>query len=309
VTSTANHDADLPTAADSSDAPPTELLVPSADAEAPPDSEPSADEPASEEEDPVEPAPERVVEVRLLGPVEITWQHHTPKRQVAELVSYLAVHPKGVTPDQARLALWPATADDEHFGERAPATYHALTTKARAALGQDRAGQSLILREVNNSLRLSPSVGCDWLDFEQHVRAARRDPKRATEHLRAALSLVRGRPFEGWSFAWIEVERLDGAMEAAISDAAQELAALALEEGDLDTARFAVEQGLRAVPSAEALLRYAMRTVAATGDRAALERAWRDAQRVAANLDALAEPEPETADLYQSLRRSMNGGE
>lgn len=312
VTTTAARDTDHPTTTaqvDSSDASPTESAVPAADSEAPADPQLPADEPAEGEEDPVEPTPERVVEVRLLGPVEITWQHHTPKRQVAELISYLAVHPKGVTPDQARLALWPATVDDERFGERAPATYHALTTKARAALGQDRAGQSLILREVNNSLRLSPSVGCDWLDFEQHVRAARRDPKSAIGHLRAALSLVRGRPFEGWSFAWIEVERLDGAMEAAISDAAQELAALALEDGDIDTARFAVEQGLRAVPSAEALLRSAMRVAAAVGDRAALERAWRDAQRVAAGLDALAEPEPETAELYESLRRSMSGAE
>src|SRR5581483_8544733 len=80
-------------------------------------------------------APTPVAEVRLLGPLEITWQHKTPKRQVSELVSYLAVHPRGVSSDEARLALWPTTVDDDTFGERAPATFWALTTKARGALG------------------------------------------------------------------------------------------------------------------------------------------------------------------------------
>lgn len=96
-------------------------------------------------------------------------------------------------------------------------------------------------------------------------------------------------------------------MEAAIADAAQELVALALERSDLETARFAVTQGLRAVPSAEALLRCAMRVAAAAGDRAGVERAWVDAQRLAASIDSLGEPEPETAELYESLRRSSNG--
>lgn len=273
-----------------------------------PDAEPHlTDEPRTDHETGIADPVETVVDVRLLGPVEITWQHKAPKRQAIELVSYLAVHPRGVTSDQARLALWPATVDDEHFGERAPATFWALTTKARSALGTDRAGKTLILREANNSLRLSPAVACDWLEFERLVQAARCDHDGAHTHLHAALTLVRGRPFEGWPFPWIEVERIDGAMEAAIADAAQELVTLALERSDLETARFAVAQGLRAVPSAEALLRCAMRVAAAAGDRAGVERAWVDAQRLAASIDSLGEPEPETAELYESLRRPSNG--
>lgn len=249
---------------------------------------------------------EPVVAVSVLGPVEVTWQGPTPKRQVAELVSYLAAHPRGVTSDQARLALWPASADDDRFGERAPATFWSLTTKARRALGQDGAGNALILREANNSLRLSSAVSCDWLEFERLAGVARSDRQRATGLLREALSLVRGRPFEGAAWAWVEVERLDGAMEAAIVDAACDLADLALEGSDLDTARFAVNQGFLAAPDAEPLVRAAMRTAAAAGDRAGVERAWRDARRLATGLDPLGQPEPETVALYESLRQ-QNG--
>jgi DNA-binding SARP family transcriptional activator len=246
---------------------------------------------------------EALVHVRLLGPVEITWQNKAPKRQVGEFVSYLAAHPRLVTSEEARLALWPASADDEHFGERAPATYWALTTRARGALGEDREGNPLIIREANDALRLSRTVGCDWLEFQRLVARARRDPEDAANDLTAALRLVRGRPFQGSVFPWVEVERLDGVMEAAVGDAAADLAQLALEAGDLDTARFAVAQGLLAVPHAEALVRWSMRIAAAAGDRAGVERAWRDAQRIATEFDPIGVPEPETAELYQSLRR------
>ena len=307
LAATATRGTDRPVPDDRPDSPPEGCEDPSADSMSP-DAEPHrADETSTDDGADAEEPVETVVDVRLLGPVEITWQHKAPKRQAIELVSYLAVHPRGVTSDQARLALWPATVDDEHFGERAPATFWALTTKARSALGTDRAGKTLILREANNSLRLSPAVACDWLEFERLVQAARCDPDGAATHLQAALTLVRGRPFEGWSFPWIEIERIDGAMEAAIADAAQELVTLALERSDLETARFAVAQGLRAVPSAEALLRCAMRVAAAAGDRAGVERAWVDARRLAASIDSLGEPEPETAELYESLRRPSNG--
>jgi DNA-binding SARP family transcriptional activator len=114
---------------------------------------------------------------------------------------------------------------------------------------------------------------------------------------------VRGRPFEDAAWAWVGTERLDGAIEAAVADAACDLADLALDASDLDTARFAVNQGLLAVPQSEALLRAAMRVAAAAGDRDAVERAWRDARRLAASLGSLGEPEPETVALYQSLRQ------
>lgn len=265
--------------------------------------EPAGDDPVDAASTEPEPAAEPVVAVQVLGPVEITWQGPNPRPQIAEFVSYLAAHPRGVTSDQARLALWPVNENDDRFGERSPATLWSLTTKARRALGQDRDGNALILREANNSLRLSSAVTCDWIEFEQLTKAARSDRGRAPELLRQALSMVRGRPFEGAAWAWVDVERLDGAIEAAIADAAGELADLALGTSDLETARFAVNQGLRAVPQAEALLRSAMRVAAAGGDRAGVERAWRDARRLATVIDSLGQPEPETVALYESLRQ------
>ena len=49
-----------------------------------------------------------------------------------------------------------------------------------------------------------------------------------------------------------------------------------------------------------------MRIAAAAGDRAGVERAWRDAQRIATEFDPIGVPEPETAELYQSLRRGRS---
>src|SRR5581483_9040188 len=162
-------------------------------------------------------------------------------------------------------------------------------------LGDDREGNPLLIRKANKGLRLSPAVRCDWLEFQRLVTEGRHHPDVAAASLTAALGLVRGRPFHGSVFPWVEVERLDGVMEAAIGDAAADLAELAHESGDLATARFAVHQGLLGVPHAESLLRWAMRIAAAAGDRAGIERAWRDAQRIATELDPLGVPEPETA--------------
>jgi hypothetical protein len=47
-----------------------------------------------------------------------------------------------------------------------------------------------------------------------------------------------------------------------------------------------------------------MRVCAATGDREGLDRALRDARRLAQLLDPTGEPEPETLALYDELRHS-----
>lgn len=245
-----------------------------------------------------------VAEVRILGPVEITWRGPAPQRpQPGELVAYLATHRHRVSGDHVRLALWPARADDDRFGERNKSTLWALTSRTRQALGKDDAGKDLLPKEAGNVLSLSPAVVCDWDQFRQHVDHARRHPAEAIEALVRALDLVRGRPFQDVrsGYAWVELEHLDAEIDAALTDAALDLVDLALAASDLSTARHAIRQGLLGSAGSEPLLRAAMRVAHAAGDQPGVERAWRDIERVTGELGF--EPHQESFDLYRTLRR------
>lgn len=244
-----------------------------------------------------------IAEVRILGPVEITWRGPAPQRpQPGELVAYLATHRYPVNGDRIRLALWPARVDDDRFGERNKSTLWALTSRTRQALGKDDAGQDLLPKEAGNLLSLSPAVASDWERFRRFVDRARRDPANAIEILVQALDLVRGRPFQDVrsGYAWVELEHLDAEIDAVVTDAALDLVDLALAAGDITSARHAIRQGLLGCPGSEPLLRAAMRVAHAAGDQPGVERAWRDIERVTGELGF--EPHPESIDLYRTLR-------
>src|SRR5205807_6095514 len=139
-----------------------------------------------------------------------------------------------------------------------------------------------------NVYEMSPQVACDWVRFETLRKMAADEPERTVPLLRQALGLVRGRPFQdipAGSYSWVGLDRLDSDMSASIAEAAGTLVAAALAADDLAAARFAVEQGRLGTPHSEALIRAAMRVCAATGDREGLDRALRDARRLAQLLD------------------------
>ncbi|MEW6475434.1 MAG: bacterial transcriptional activator domain-containing protein [Actinomycetota bacterium] len=251
--------------------------------------------------------PDPLVWVRVLGPVTVEWRHPASRPQLTELLAFIATHPPQIGADRVRLALWPVDPDDERFGERSPSTLWTLVSKARLALGTDPGGSDLLITLPGNVYQLSPLVACDWVRFESLRKLAADQPERAIKLLREALGLVRGRPFQDipvGSYSWVGLDRLDSDMAAAIAEAAGMLVTAALAVDDLTTARFAVEQGRLGAPHSEALIRSAMRVAAAAGDREGLDRALRDARRLAQLLDATGEPEPETVRLYEELRRS-----
>ncbi|MHB1956405.1 MAG: bacterial transcriptional activator domain-containing protein, partial [Sulfobacillus sp.] len=71
------------------------------------------------------------------------------------------------------------------------------------------------------------------------------------EKLTAALSLVRGMPFEGvadGTYGWATTEMIVSDIEYGVLDAARRLARLALGCGDHDRARWAAEKGLVVSP-------------------------------------------------------------
>lgn len=167
---------------------------------------------------------------------------------VTELCCYLALHgDRPVSSDQLIAAVWP---DDEREGSaKSLRTYLSLL---RRSIGPALFPEA----EKGAGYELDEAVTTDWRRFGESVAdadAAGRDGDAVMEaaFLGNALGLVRGTPFAAvptGTFAWAWSELLASEMERAVAGAAARLARIAGTTGDGDSARWALDQGLRAAP-------------------------------------------------------------
>lgn len=244
----------------------------------------------------------RPVEVRVLGPApEIDgWsRHHSRARE--ELLVLLAMQPGPILQTQVKQALWPDDIKES--------TWRATLSRTRRAL--DRDGEPPRIETLAplsgagaSRYQVSDQVGCDWNRFEQLLAGAKGATTAGDEAawLQAALELVSGQPFGavkartyGWVFAQPD---LLARMEARITDAAHHLAELAVEEGDLDTADWAAQQGQLAVPAQQALYEVRMSAAAQRGDPDAVKRILTEAGRALASVDPLEPLADRTRQVY-----------
>jgi DNA-binding SARP family transcriptional activator len=265
--------------------------------------EPS-EEPLVEDTAEADPAssPEREVEVRILGPVEIVGGAEPINRgKSVELVVHLALHRKSVI-DADRLveALWPGRPLSGR-------TLNTTTSVARRALGLAPDG-SPNLPPVKpggyGEYRLGLCVRLDYDRFCELVARARcQEPADARNTLRAALDLVRGRPFEtvGHGYEWAHVEGLVTGIEAEVADAAHALAQLCLDAGDAEGARWAAQRGLRASQGHEQLYRDQMFAADLAGNLAGVENIMEELRRVVEDDDPYGSLHPETVAVYKQL--------
>ncbi|MGK2957734.1 MAG: AfsR/SARP family transcriptional regulator, partial [Acidimicrobiales bacterium] len=249
------------------------------------------------------------VEVRVLGPVEVTgWDRPPSRRMTTELVVYLATHPgKAIASDRLRCALWPLK-DSSSWGEGADPTLKSVVSRARGGLGDDSTGNRHLPEGTTAGYQLGERVWCDWTSFTTAVQAAElAEHDEAMELLRDALSLVRGAPFAdagAGTYSWAWSELIISEIEVKVSSAAGQLAGMALDANDTKTAIWAARQGLLVTPGHEALHRLVMQAAAQAEDLDALDQAFRDACRAAEALDPMDGVQPETAELYARLRQS-----
>lgn len=266
------------------------------------------------------------VEVAVLGPVEVRGTRRPLRRaHAAELVVYLALHPRGVSTDVWAAALWPDRC-------MAPATLHSTISAARQALGRSSDGVEH-LPKSRGRLRLAASVTTDWHRFEALRRSAR------PQHRLAALRLVRGRPFSGLETAdWPVLEGHAAEMEESVASVALAEADRYLHHGDGAAAAWAARRGLRACPYDERLYRALLRAADAQGNPGGVEAVMVELGRVLGSEEPgqglpagppgsapptrgwppsrlgpppLALVHPETANLYCALTRrrsSVSGG-
>lgn len=247
------------------------------------------------------------VVVRVLGPVEVIGAARPFRRAwCLELVTYLALHPGGVSRDAWTTALWP-----DHLPPAA--TRFSTASEARRALGSASDGSDHLPRGVGR-LRLATSVTTDWAQFRS--LAASRGPG-AAEARAAALDLVRGPLLSGLrSVDWAVLEGQLAEMERAIVELAIDVAEQRLTRGDGRGAEFALRRGLLMSPYDERLFRLLFLAADCQGNPAGVESAMAELISLVSGeavhqlhppcgrpVDPAEWVHPDTVAVYRSLSR------
>lgn len=237
--------------------------------------------------------PEPRMLVKVLGSPRLVDGPQLGRRELV-VVALVACSGRRVTHEQVQDAIWgssPVTTK----------TVFNLIGSARAALGTWD-GQPVLSAATrpDNVIELHPDVATDLHVLRALVPRARQAPSaEAMRLLIDALELVEGPPFDAPGYDWAVTSQLVSEAEHLIEQAAIMAAELALECGDLNRARWAAVQGLRAVPGDEALYRLRMRIEDAAGNPSGVRRAF---DELVSHLDEFGlGPSPETTALLAGL--------
>ncbi|HEU0051906.1 MAG TPA: BTAD domain-containing putative transcriptional regulator, partial [Longimicrobium sp.] len=261
---------------------------------------PPSPEPAVEED-----APAAVPRLRVLalGPLEVfvegapiaspEWSHARPR----ELLLYLLNHPRGRTREQVGVVFWP-----EASAAQVKNSFHVLLHRLRKALGH---ADWIVLDD--DHYRVSPELET-WFDaevFEREAAAALRDSRAgdgSEARLEAAVALYRGDFLRDEAVGDWHLEVHDRLRRLYV-DALSALADLRAARGDDAGAIDALERLVRVEELREDAHRRLMLALVRSGAR---DRAVRHHERLVRLLrDELeAEPEPETAALYERILRA-----
>ncbi len=230
------------------------------------------------------------LEVKVLGPFEISGAAEQLQPKQAELVLALALSgPSGLSNSELGSLLG---ADPDH--SKPSDAVRQIIARARRRLGLASDGQEYIRHAGNGTYVLHPAVSLDWTEFRALAASGELEP------LRAAVALIRGEPFTGGYFWWIDIPLIE-TVRAELVDAAVALAELELAAGSPRGAARAARAGLRAEASAEQLWRMLMRAEYAAGSLAGVGDAWRSCLDAIEDVSPGGEPHPDTAELYHRL--------
>lgn len=230
------------------------------------------------------------LKVKILGPFSIDGSAEQLHPKPAELVLALALAAPSGLPNSALCSI--LGADPDH--PKPPDAIRQLIMRTRRRLGHADDGREYIIHTGNGSYALHPDVALDWSEFRDLVASGR------TDDLRAAMSLIRGQPFNGSYFWWIDIPLLE-TVRAEVVDAAETLAEREMAAGSARGAARAARAGLAAEAAAEQLWRILMRAEHAAGNLAGVTEAWRRCLDAIADIAPDGEPHPDTAALYHQL--------
>ena len=201
--------------------------------------------------------------LQLIGPVELLGAAGDPPpragKQCLEYCAWLLEHP-GTTAQAMAAALVVAEG-----------TRRSNMSRLRGWLGSDALGQAYLPDAYTGRIHLHTAVSSDWEQLR--VLTVGGVNRAGTESLKAALHLVRGAPLaDAAPGQWHWAEELRTDMISCLRDIGVELTDRALEQGDLDLARWAAARALVAAPGDELLLAARIRTEHRAGNAADTER-------------------------------------
>jgi DNA-binding SARP family transcriptional activator len=173
-----------------------------------------------------------------------------------------------------------------------------LIVRTRRQLGRAADGREWIGHLGAGQYALHPESRFDWADFEDLSEQGMQD--RDPGCLRGALALIRGKPFTGCYYWWLDLAFTE-TVRAQIVDAAEMLAEIELAAGDPSASARAARTGLHGDAAAEQLWRAVMRAEHAAGNLAGVREAWSRCLDTMQDIAADGEPHPDTAALYQQL--------
>jgi hypothetical protein len=201
------------------------------------------------------------------------------KSKSEELVMWLALHPSQQRRSSARTDMWHAPIKDATFSNITSDVRRSLTVAELPPEGQQWLGVTL-----TDELPLHVGIVSDVEVLRACVNHARRWPEDGgIEVLRHGLGLVRGVPFESSLYIWCDSTGLTSGAAVLAVRAAQMLAEMCAETGDIDGVYWATGKGLLAVPGHEDLVAQRMRLHAERQDQSALRTEWQGYCRALAN--------------------------
>ncbi len=184
-------------------------------------------------------------------------------------------------------------------GHRRPSdSLRQLIVRTRRQLGRAGDGLEWIEHRGGGRYALHRTATVDWTEFE--AITSRAIAARDAGQLAAAMSMVRGEPFTGCYYWWLDLALVER-VRARITDAADTLGKLELASGRPAQAARAARGGLVADEAAERLWRVLMRAEHAAGNMAGVREAWSRCLRAVADISADGQPESATVAVYEQL--------
>lgn len=245
-----------------------------------------------------EPAVARAVSgpvLRVLGSIQLLDADgdavEVERAKALELLVWLALHRHRPHRREARAALWSV--------EVADGTFHNVVSEARRALARavpPPPGREWLPARPEPTFALDPAVTTDLDRFRSLVRAG---------DAAGAVELVRGRPFAGVTWSWLDAEahQLDVTLE--VVEVIAGLAATHLASGRIEEAFVTSARGLALLPGHERLVELRLRAHAAAGNRAGLRREIEAYERVVTSDGC--DPSPSLVALSATLTRAVVG--
>jgi nucleoid-associated protein YgaU len=228
--------------------------------------------------------------LQLIGPVELLGAAGTPParaaKQCLEYCAWLLEHP-GTTAQAMAAGLLVAEG-----------TRRSNMSRLRTWLGSDGEGEPYLPDAYSGRIRLDPAVSSDWHQLRLLVGdGIDRAPSSVLE---LGLRLVRGAPLaDAAPVQWHWAEELRTDIVSCVRDIGVELARRAVDEGDLDLARWSASRALVAAPGDELLLAARIRTEHLAGNAAETERLSLQLAQQARSLGV--DLDPATVDLIQEV--------